>query len=152
MPYTDLDARQQLLDELAQAGDELARALSSLGEAHEALDEQQADRLEAELFRPLRRAYGRAKRAHTEFAARHGLPPRDFDIPPPGAPATGVKGFIEDAIEAVDSADTQLVVIQDSLMPIEVGDADLRAGLAEVRQLIEGVSQSARALLRTFGR
>ena len=37
-------------------------------------------------------------------------------------------------------------------MPIEVGDADLRAALAEVRQLIEGVSQSARAFMRTFGR
>jgi hypothetical protein len=152
VPYTDLDARQQLLDELAQAGDELARALSSLGEAHEGLDDAQADRLDAELFRPLRRAYGRAKRAHAEFGARHGLPQRDFDIPPPGAPSTGVKGFIEDAIEAVESADTQLAVIQDSLMPIEVGDADLRAGLSEVRQLIDGVSQSARALLRSFGR
>lgn len=152
VPYTDLDARQQLLDEFGHASDELARALSSLGEAHEALDEQQGERLEEELFRPLRRAYGRAKRAHAQFAGRHGLPQRGFDIPQPGAPATGTKGFIEDAIEAVDRADAELALMQDSLMPIEVGDADLRAGLSEVRQLIEGVAHNARLLLRTFGR
>jgi hypothetical protein len=152
VPYTDLDARQQLLEGLAQAGDELAQALSSLDGAYEGLDEQQADRLDTELFRPLRRAYGRAQRAHAEFAARHGLPPHTFEVPPPGAPSTGVKGFIEAAVEAVDRAEVQLVGIQDSLMPIEVGDADLRAGISEVRQLIEGASQSARSLLRTFGR
>ncbi len=152
MPYTDTDARQQLLDGLAQAGDDLAQALSSLGSAYEDLDEQQGDQLEEELFQPLRRAYGRAKRAHTEFAARYGLPAHEFLTPTPGAPATGVKGFVEGAVEAVGRAETQLVGIQDSLMPIEVGDADLRAALAEVRQLIEGVSQSARAFMRTFGR
>ncbi len=152
MPYTDTDARQQLLDGLAQAGDDLAQALSALGSAYEDLDEQQAERLEAELFQPLRRAYGRAKRAHAGFASRYGLPAHEFLTPSPGAPATGVKGFIEEAVEAVGRAETQLVGIQDSLMPIEVGDADLRAGLAEVRQLIEGVGQNARAFLRTFGR
>ena len=57
-----------------------------------------------------------------------------------------MKGFIEAAVEAVDRAEVQLVGIQDSLMPIEVGDADLRAGISEVRQLIEGASQSARCL------
>ena len=152
MPSTDLDARQQLLDELAQAGDELAIALSSLGEAYEGLDEQQADRLELELFRPLRRAYGRAQRAHADFAMRHGLPAHEFAVAPAGAPAIGVKGFIEAAVEAVDRADAQLVGLQDSMMPIEFGDADLRAGISEVRQLIEGVAHNARSLLRTFGR
>jgi hypothetical protein len=152
VPYTDLDARQQLLDGLGQAGDELAQALSSLGEAHEGLDEQQAERLEDDLFRPLRRAYGAAKRTHERFAARHGIPARHFEIPLPGAPANGVRGFIESAVEAVERADAQLVDIQDSLMPIEVGDAELRAGLADVRRLIEGVSLNARDLLRTLGR
>jgi hypothetical protein len=152
MAYTDLDARQQLLDGLAEAGDELGQALSSLGAAYDGLDEQLADRLEAELFRPLRQAYGRAKRAHAEFAVRHGLVPHDFAVPAPGVPATGVKGFIERAVEAVDRADTQLATLQDSLMPIEVGDPELRAGLSEVRQLIEGIAGRARDLLRTFGR
>jgi hypothetical protein len=141
-----------MLDGLARAGDELGRALSSLGEAHEALDEQLADRLEAELFRPLRQAYGRAKRAHAEFAARHGMPPHDFEVPLPGVPATGTKGFIEEAVEAVDRADAELAGMQDSLMPVEVGDPDLRAGISEVRQLLEGIGPAARELLRTFGR
>jgi hypothetical protein len=152
VPYTDLDARQQLLDGLAEAGDELGRALSSLGAAHEALDEQQAERLEEELFRPLRLAYGRAKRTHAEFASRHDLPRHEFQVPFPGAPATGVKGFVEDAVAAVERAEMQIVGMQDSLMPIEVGDEGLRAGLSEVRQLIEGVARNARGLLRTFGR
>ena len=37
-------------------------------------------------------------------------------------------------------------------MPIEVGDAELRAGLAKVRELVADVPQRARALGRTFGR
>jgi hypothetical protein len=37
-------------------------------------------------------------------------------------------------------------------MPIEVGDAELRAGLAEVRQLIDGLPPRAHGFLRTFGR
>jgi hypothetical protein len=152
MPHTDLDARQRLLDVLGAATDELARALAALSTAYEQLDEQQADRLEAELFNPVRRAYGRAKRAYVEFAARHAIQGRDFEIPPPPAPSSGVKRLIEDAVEAVGRAETELVGLQDSLMPIEVGDAELRAALGEVRQLIDGLSQHARELLRTFGR
>jgi hypothetical protein len=152
MPHTDLDARQRLLDVLGSATDELAHALAALTGAYEQLDDQQAARLEAELFRPLRRAYGRAKRAHVEFAARHALQGREFAIPPPPAPATGVRRLVEDAVEAVGRAESELVALQDSLMPIEVGDADLRAALGEVRQLIDSLSQHARELLRTFGR
>jgi antitoxin component HigA of HigAB toxin-antitoxin module len=152
VPYTGLDARQRLLDTLGQATDELARALASLSAAHEMLDTQQADRLEAELFRPLRQAYGRAKRAHVEFAARYGLPGREFAMPSPGAPSTGIKGFVEDLVERIGRAETELVGLQDSLMPIEVGDADLRAALSEVRRLLDGLSERARALLSTFGR
>ena len=37
-------------------------------------------------------------------------------------------------------------------MPIEVGAAELRAGLTEVRQLLAGVPEQARAFLREFGR
>jgi len=78
MAYTTADARQQLLDGLARAIDEIASALASLGEAYEQLDEQKADELEQELFRPVQMAYGRAKRSHAEFARRHGLPARPF--------------------------------------------------------------------------
>ena len=60
MSYTTVEARQQLLDALGEAIDDLARALTSLAAAYEQLDDQQADRLEEQLFRPVQRAYGRA--------------------------------------------------------------------------------------------
>src|SRR5262249_35747628 len=84
MAYTTADARQQLLDGLAEAIDEIASALASLGEAYEQLDEQKADKLEQELFRPVQMAYGRAKRSHADFASRHGLPARSSSQPPLG--------------------------------------------------------------------
>src|SRR5437764_2940306 len=145
MPYANVEARQQLLDALAQATDHLAQALASLGAAYEQLDDQQADRLEAELFRPVQLAYGRAKRTHAEFARRYGLPGRDFAMASPGLPSTGVKGFIENAVDAVARAEAELVALQDSFMPIEFGDPDLRAGLTDVRRLIDGLSRDARA-------
>ena len=152
MSYTDVQARQEMLDVLAEAVDDLARALASLGAAYEQLDEQRADALEEQLFRPVQRAYGRAKRTHAEFAARHGLPGREFDTPSPGAPSTGVKRFVENAIEQLDRAESELVSLQDSLMPVEVGDTELRAGLTEVRQLIDGLPHRADAFVRAFGR
>jgi phage shock protein A len=152
MSYTEAGARQQLLDALGEATDDLARALASLSAAYEQLDEQQADRLEEQLFRPVQRAYGRAKATHEGFAGRHGLPQREFATPSAGVPSTGVKGFIDDAVEAIARAERELVALQDSLMPIEVGDAELRAGLTEVRQLIDGLTLRAREFVRTFGR
>jgi hypothetical protein len=152
MAYTNAEARQRLLAALAEATDALAEALASLGAAYEQLDERQAERLEEQLFRPVQRAYGRAQRAHAEFASGHGLPTREFTAPAPLAPSTGVKGFINDAITAVGRAEAELVALQDSLMPVEFGDANLRAGLAEVRELIDGFPRRARDFLRTFGR
>ena len=152
MAYTTADARQQLLDGLARAIDEIASALASLGEAYEQLDEQKADELEQELFRPVQMAYGRAKRTHAEFARRHGLPARPFEPAVPGAPSQGIKGFVSSAVEAVGRADHGLASLQDSMLPIEVGDAQLRAGLQDVRRLIAGFPEQARQLLRTLGR
>ena len=152
MAYTDLEARQQLLDGLAEATDSLGEALAALGAAYEQLDDQQADRLEEELFRPVQRAYGRAKRTHAEFAGRHGLSGREFTMPTPGLPSSGVRGFIQQAVDAVERAELELVALQDSSIAIEVGDVLLRAGLAEVRRLIEQFSQHARVFVRSFGR
>lgn len=152
MAGSDVIARKELLDALAGATVALGAALASLGAAYEQLDDQQADRLEGELFRPLQRAYGRAKRTHAQFAARHGVAGREFSDASPGPVSTGVKGFIENAIDGVARAESQLVSLQDSLTPIEFGDPELRAGLAEVRQLIAGFTQHARAFMRTFGR
>ena len=78
-------------------------------------------------------AYGRAKRTHTEFAERHGLEPRTFDPAPLSAPARGVKGLLESAVGAVEGADATLATLQDSMLPVEVGDAELRAGLEAIR-------------------
>jgi hypothetical protein len=150
--YDSGAARQQLLDDLAAATDALGRALAALGEAYEQLDDRTADALEAQLFGPVQKAYGRAQRTHAEFAARRGLPGRPFVPAIGGAPSRGVRGFVEDATAAVTEADARIAEMQDSLRPVEVGDAELRAGLSEVRRLIADVPAHARAFVRVLGR
>jgi len=152
MTYTTADGRRQLLDGLARAVEEIGVALAALGEAYELLDERTAERLEQELFRPVQSAYGRAQRTYAGFAERHGLPERTFESAPQGAPSTGVKGFIEATVEAAGRADGELAALQDSMLPIEVGDAELRAGLQEVRELLGELRGRARELVRTLGR
>src|SRR5437588_2278978 len=152
MSYTNLEARQQMLDALAAATEQLARAVASLSAAYEQMDEQQADVLEARLFRPVQHAYGRAQRTHAGFADRHRMERRAFTAPIPEAPSTGVRGYIEHAMDAVGAAEQELVKLQDSLMPIEFGDPELRAGLTEVRQLIAPLPLRARELVRVLGR
>jgi hypothetical protein len=44
------------------------------------------------------------------------------------------------------------VELQDSMMPVEVGDAELRAGLAAVRSSVEEARERARDITRTLGR
>ena len=152
MAYVTSEARQDLLDTIADAIDEIGRALAALGAAYEQLDEQSADRLEERLFRPVQVAYGRARRTHTAFAERHGLPTRTFAPAEPGHPSQGVRGFLERAVDAVEGADDSLVALQDSMLPVEVGDPELRAGLAEVRELVGDLGARAREFMRTFGR
>jgi hypothetical protein len=152
MAYTNAQARQQLLEGVAQAIEEIGLALASLGEAYEQLDEQNADRLEEELFRPVQMAYGRAKRTYTEFADRHDLPSQTFQAASPGAPSKGVKGFLDSAMDAVGEADNALATLQDSMLPVEVGDTELRGGLEEVRKLLGALPGRARQLVRTLGR
>ncbi len=152
MAQSTAEVRQQLLDTVAAATDEIGFALASLGEAYERLDEQTADTLEQELFRPVQMAYGRAQRTHAEFADRHGLPSRTFEAAPPGAPSTRVKDLLDGAVEAVDRADSILATLQDSMLPVEFGDAELRAGLEEVRKRVGGLRGRARELERTLGR
>lgn len=152
MAYSASEARQQVLDALAAATDELGFALACLAEAYDNLDAHNADRLEEELFRPVQAAYGRAQLSHAEFADRHGLPGRTFEQQPPGVSPTGAKGFIQRAVEAIGEADQALTGLQDSMLPVEVGDAALRSGLADVRDRIRGLPERARELLRTLGR
>lgn len=152
MAYTNESARRQLLDDLAEAVEQLAVALATLGEAYDELDEQTADTLERQLFRPVQSAYGRARRTHSEFAQRHQLPDRRFEGGSPGVHSGDPRVYLERAVEAAERADQVIAGMQDSLLPVEVGDRELRDGLTETRELIAQVPARGRALLRTIGR
>lgn len=152
MTYTTAQARQQVLDVLATAADEIGVALALLSEAYEHLDERAAERLEEDLFQPIQAAYGRAKRVHAAFAERHELPGHTFQSASQVAPSSSTKGLIEAAVEAAGRADATLAELQDSMLPVEVGDTELRAGLSEVRELIGGLRARAREVTRTLGR
>jgi hypothetical protein len=149
---TTAEAREELLDRLGRAIEAIEFALTSLGAAYEQLDQFKADELEEKLFQPAQRAFGRAKRTHTEFATRHGITGRKFESSSAGLPSIGAKAFIENAVTAVGRADVALSELQDSLLPVDVGDPELRAGLAELRELLAGFDERARELVRTLGR
>jgi hypothetical protein len=152
MAITALEARGKILEDLADAVEQAALAVACLGEAYELLTIGPADRLEAELFRPVQRAYGRGKRTHDQFAERFGLPARELVTPSAGLPSQGVKSFVERATVAAADADRRIADLQDTMLPIESGDAELRTGLSEVRELLSGLPGPAREFLRTLGR
>ena len=152
MAYTASEAMQELLDTVAEAANELGFAAARLAEAYEQLDEYSGDRLEAECFRPVQLAYGRAKRTHTEFAGRHGLQAAAFEPQPTGLPSQGAAAFIARAVEAVGQADSTLAGLQDSMLPVEAGDEALRAGLRTIREPLGDVPRNARQFLRGLGR
>jgi hypothetical protein len=152
MAYSSESARRQLLDDLAVAVDQLALALASLGEAYEEVDERTADTLEEQLFRPVQAAYGRARRTHAGFAERFGLPGRTFEAGTGGMHSGDPRVYLQRAIEAIGHADQAIAEIQDSMMPVEVGDRELRDGLTETRELIAPVPSRGRELLRMVGR
>jgi hypothetical protein len=150
--YTTTEGREQLLSALAEATDEAGATLAFVGAAYEQLDDQSADRLEEELFGPAQRAYGRAKRTHAEFAQRHGLAARSFA--PPALPPSSLKAneLIESAAASAERVDETLAKLQDDQALVEVGDVELRSGVASVREAIGSVPLSAREFLRTLGR
>jgi hypothetical protein len=152
MAYTTSEARQELLDTVAQAANELGFASACLAEAYEQVDEHSGDRLEEECFRPVQMAYGRAKRTHSEFARRHGLQAAAFEQQPVGLASQGAAVFVARAVEAVGSADRNLAGLQDSMLPVEAGDEELRAGLKAVREPLAGLPGKAREFLRGLGR
>jgi len=152
MAYTDAEAAQHLLDTLAGAADELGIALAYLGEAYEQLDEATADRLEDELFRPVQVAYGRAQRVHAEFAERRGLPDHPFEAAHPHTREHDSAGIIASAVAAVERAESSLATLQDSMLPVDVGDPPLRAGLEQVRVLLGDIRERAREVTRRMGR
>lgn len=151
MTYTAQSARAQILTEIAAGADELSGALAALGEVYEQLDEQTAEVMEDQLFRPLQAAYGQLVRTHAEFASRHGLPGREQHLATPVLPAQP-RETIERAAEAVQVADETLSELQDSMLPVEVGDRELREGLERARTLIAPFQNRCAELIRTLGR
>jgi hypothetical protein len=152
MAYTSEEARTQILGDLAGGIEQLALALANLSEAYEVLDNDSADQLEEAMFRPVQAAFGRAQRTYSTFAGRHGLPTRRFETPSPGRHAHDPKVYIERAVEAIEAADHQVAELQDSMLPVDVGDTELRAGLSQMRSSISEAPGRGRRLLRTFGR
>jgi hypothetical protein len=152
MSYTTDEGRRRVLADMSEATDELALAVAALTEAYEELDEQTADRLEAELFRPVQAAYGRLRRTQAEFAERHGLPGRTFERSTGGLHSADPRVYVERAVEAIERADQGLADLQDSMLPVEVGDRELREGLSEVRETIAELPARARRVMRAQGR
>ena len=152
MAITAAEARTQILDDLAGAVDQVALAVGALGEAFELLPEGAGERLEDTLFRPVQKAYARGKRTHAGFAERNSLPTRAFELPSPGGSSQGAPALVQQAVGAAAEADRRIAELQDSMLPIESGDPELRAGLSEFRELLSQVAVSAREFVRTLGR
>jgi hypothetical protein len=125
--------------------------VAALGEAYELLDEDSGDRLETVLYKPLQSAYGLLQRTHTEFAARSGLPATHFAAPAQGA-VEDTRALIDRAADAIQAGEDALAALQDTLLPVEVGDQELRAGLSAVRTTIARLPEACDAFVSTFGR
>jgi hypothetical protein len=152
MSYTNQEGRDRILRDLSQAADQVELALSYLTDAYELVDEGVGDRLEEQLFSPVQAAYGRARRTHIEFGKRYGLDQDRGHGSTPGSRPHSARGLIEGAVDAIEQADHWIGELQDSMLPVEVGDEELRAGLSDTRALIAPVPLQARELVRTLGR
>jgi hypothetical protein len=151
MSYTNAEGRTQILDDTAAAITQLGIALAELAEAYEHLDERSADHMEQVLHRPLQSAYGQLKRTNAEFARRFGLvapDALDSNRPAPEDPRLA----LENAADAIQEADDMLAGLQDTLLPVEVGDQELRAGLSGVRNAITSLPGACDELISRFGR
>ncbi len=152
MAFTTLEGRNQILGDLGAATERIALAAACLAEAYEQLDVTTADRLEEELYRPAQKAFGRAKRTLTQFAERVDLSAPSPDAAEPAVKRLSVKEIIERAAASASIGDHQIAELQDTMLPIEVGDAELRAGLAEIRDLLAVLAERTPQFLRTLGR
>ena len=152
MAITEIEARQQIIGALAVAIDQVALAVACLSQAFEQLSDDKADQLEGELFRPVQKAYGLARRTKEGFGRRYELTGPEPKVLSPGLASQGVKAFVDQAVKAAGTADMTIAELQNSMLPIESGDPELRQGLAEVRELLAGLPAGARDFLRTLGR
>jgi len=150
--YTNIEGRQKVLADLAIAVEQIAVSMGALEAAYEQLDDGHASVLEERIFRPAQLAYGRAQRTHRAFAGRSGLPGRNFDSSSSGPHAQSVQTLIDRAAYAAAQADITISTLQDSMLPVEVGDPELRAGLSQTREALAAIPLGARELVRTVGR
>jgi hypothetical protein len=152
MAITQAEARQRILDELGAANERVGFALGALSVAYEELTAAPAARLEDDLYGPVQKAYGRGKRTRSQFAGRIGLEVEEAEPASPGLRSQGVRSLIEHAVAGAGDGDRMIADLQDTMLPVESGDAELRAGLAEVRKLLAGLPGASREFLRTLGR
>lgn len=151
MSYTTASGRQQIIDDTGVAVSTLDVALAEAGEAYEHLDERTADLMESAVFRPLQSAYSTLRRTRAEFAARYDLELTATGTAPVRTPHDA-RTSLEGVADAVESADEVLSDLQDSLLPVEVGDRELRSGLAETRNLLDPIAGACDTLIRSLGR
>ena len=152
MAITQAEARRQILDELGAANERIGYALGVLGVAYEELTAAPGDRLEEALYRPVQKAYGRGKRTRSQFAERVGLEIEEVDPATPGLRSQGVKALVENAVAGAGDGDRLISELQDTMLPVESGDAELRAGLADARERVGPLPHRADELLRVLGR
>ena len=152
MAFTTREAHEQIVNELGWAVGQIALASECLSDAYEELDVTTADRLEEELYRPLQRAFGRAKRTLVDFAAQTGLEPSEGEPDSAGPPRLTVKQKIERALALAADGGQRIAELQDSDMAIASANAELRAGLAETRRLLAELCSRGPSFLRSFGR
>jgi hypothetical protein len=149
--YTNDSGRRQILEDAAAAVGALSYGIAVLTEIYEQLDDPSADRLEALVFKPLQSGYGLLRRTLTEFATRYGMRSPAFPDPSQALP-TDPRAALEHVADAAVQADEMLSELQDTLLPVEVGDAELRAGLSGTRTAIASVPGQCAELIRLFGR
>ena len=63
-----------------------------------------------------------------------------------------LRGSDREFFDLFERADQILAELQDSMMPVEVGDRELREGLSAVRETIAELPARARQLMRAQGR
>jgi len=153
MTYSSHEGYERIFSDSAEAASSLLGAIEPLGTAYEALDEHAADELESQLYGPIGLAAKTLLASVTAFAGRCG---EAFERPVAkhfaGGREDGARQHVDAALAFVGEADEILAELQDSLIPVEVGDAPLREGLAATRRTLAPLPQAARELERTLGR
>ena len=153
MAYSTSEGREELLGVIAEAIGMLGAAIESLSSAYDQLDDLAGERLEEGLFSSVQRAYALSMRTYTGFAGRRpGVESTGPESPAAATRSGDARDLITAASEAAGRADSALAGLQDKPVLIEVGDTELRAGLASTREAVSAVPGQAQELLRTLGR